>query len=58
MDDFYAARTADMAALPWSNIAPPFTDIPGSQNKPYIDKAMELEAELQTVLTAQIGKET
>ena len=32
-------------------------DIPGSQNKPYIDKAMELEAELQTVLTAQIGKE-
>ena len=33
-------------------------DIPGSQNKPYIDKAMELEAELQTVLTAQIGKET
>lgn len=32
-------------------------DIPGSQNKPYIDKAMELEAELQTVLTAQIGKD-
>ena len=24
MDDFYAARTATSAALPWSNIAPPF----------------------------------
>ena len=24
MDDFYAARTANLAALPWSNIAPPF----------------------------------
>ncbi|MEX0827585.1 MAG: 5-deoxy-glucuronate isomerase [Haliea sp.] len=26
MDDFYAARTANMAALPWSNFAPPFSD--------------------------------
>ena len=25
MDDFYAARTANMAALPWSNFAPPFS---------------------------------
>ena len=25
MDDFYAARTATSAALPWANIAPPFT---------------------------------
>jgi len=24
VDDFYAARTATLAALPWSNIAPPF----------------------------------
>jgi hypothetical protein len=24
VDDFYAARTANMAALPWSNFAPPF----------------------------------
>ena len=27
MDDFYAARTANMAALPWSNFAPPFSDM-------------------------------
>ena len=27
MDDFYAARTANAAALPWTNIAPPFTDV-------------------------------
>jgi len=25
MDDFYAARTANAAALPWTNIATPFT---------------------------------
>jgi hypothetical protein len=25
VDDFYAARTANMAALPWSNFAPPFS---------------------------------
>lgn len=25
MDDFYAARTANMAALPWPNFAPPFS---------------------------------
>ena len=25
MDDFYAARTANTAALPWSNFAPPFS---------------------------------
>jgi hypothetical protein len=25
VDDFYAARTANMAALPWSTFAPPFS---------------------------------
>jgi len=25
VDDFYAARTANMTALPWSNFAPPFS---------------------------------
>jgi hypothetical protein len=25
VDDFYAARTTNMAALPWSNFAPPFS---------------------------------
>ena len=27
MDDFYAARTTNMAALPWSNFAPPFSEV-------------------------------
>ncbi|WP_158085729.1 c-type cytochrome [Henriciella aquimarina] len=27
MDDFYAARTANTTALPWSNFAPPFSDV-------------------------------
>ena len=26
MDDFYAARTANTTALPWSNFAPPFSE--------------------------------
>jgi hypothetical protein len=26
VDDFYAARTANTTALPWSNFAPPFSD--------------------------------
>jgi len=25
VDDFYAARTTNTAALPWSNFAPPFS---------------------------------
>ncbi|MGX0879627.1 hypothetical protein ACSSV4_004337, partial [Roseovarius sp. MBR-154] len=25
VDDFYAARTANTTALPWSNFAPPFS---------------------------------
>ena len=31
-------------------------DTPASENKPYVDKAIELEEELQTVLTAQFTK--
>jgi hypothetical protein len=31
VDDFYAARTANMAALPWSNFAPPFSDVGGAE---------------------------
>lgn len=30
MDDFYAARTANTTALPWSNFAPPFSAIDGA----------------------------
>ncbi|MHA7852841.1 hypothetical protein, partial [Roseovarius sp.] len=28
VDDFYAARTANTTALPWSNFAPPFSPDP------------------------------
>jgi hypothetical protein len=31
VDDFYAARTANMAALPWSNFAPPFSGYPAAR---------------------------
>ena len=27
MDDFYAARSRTIPPLPWSNIAPPFSDL-------------------------------
>ncbi|MDT8329358.1 MAG: ATP-binding protein, partial [Roseovarius sp.] len=36
VDDFYAARTANTTALPWSNFAPPFSIFP--------DPAMTLAA--------------
>jgi hypothetical protein len=50
VDDFYAARTANMAALPWSNFAPPFSIVARLRNRAFFSLE-ELNAAIREELT-------
>ncbi len=45
MDDFYAARTANTTALPWSNFAPPFSPpaLHPEKGKPIMSKNLNAD---------------